>query len=807
MSSWQTTVLRPYQLEGANWLTDLPYGVRGKLLADGLGTGKTATALAAQRLRYERGLMENPCGLTFTTANSAHDWRREAARVWPELKVHLMGSEAVYKRKKETAEEFAIRRNGEWQAMLQSDQPGLIVSSYESAERIDEFITPRDILLDSVTIDECFVGETLVWTEDGPCFIETIKPGDFVYAFNGQKLVLREVTAIQSRLAHNLIEVVFPGHKVKSTANHPYLTMKGWRRAEDLKAGDEVVRVVSPEASVHLNQSLLWESVFRTMALQSPGVEAAVHGRVAGEDSSSSVGPSDQGAEGPGEEVLHTHDPEEPDAHVGHTQGRLGDTQGDGSPTSAGGKREDSPSASRETRGSSGVANGGRGEHGPGGRTPGGAEAGHRERNHQGGRRGGWPLASVAEGSGGGPAEGRLPPGFGVVRVQSVERGGSEKHGKGRVVHNLEVAEAHTYVVGVGGFVVHNCHNLKSANTSRAKLLRTFVARSRQTSLLTGTPVHNRPQDLFNLIDLCHRGAFGSYWKFAEKFFQLHQGARGFGQEVGDLLDKGVLDEAISYLVLGRTAADVMGQMPARQRVLKLVEAPGAERISPAKLHLFKESTGIEAACRGAVKFKLNAAVQLVLDIDKPVVLYTYKREDADKLSKLLTKAKVPNLVATGDSTTAKRDAIIQRWKMGEATALVCTMDAVRESATLVRADVMIFVDLSWLPGTMLQCEGRIDPARQPEKERRPVTYYYLVTKDGPDEVVAESLVHKIEQASGLGTKNQIADSFGEFLSPLDKRVKTEEISPAAMLDDLTARLVARANRFADLGMMEDGGM
>jgi SNF2 family DNA or RNA helicase len=312
---------------------------------------------------------------------------------------------------------------------------------------------------------------------------------------------------------------------------------------------------------------------------------------------------------------------------------------------------------------------------------------------------------------------------------------------------------------------------------------------------------------LFNLIDLCHRGAFGSYWKFAEKFFQLHQGSRGFGQEVGDLLDKGVLDEAIKYLVMGRTASEVMGQMPARQRVLKLIEAPGAERISPAKLHLFKESTGIEAACRNAVRYKLAAAVQLVLDIDKPVVLYTYRREDADKLSKLLTKAKVPNLVATGDSTTAKRDDIIQRWKMGEATALVCTMDAVRESATLVRADVMIFVDLSWLPGTMLQCEGRIDPARQPENERRPVTYYYLVTKDGPDEVVAESLVHKIEQASGIGSKNHIADSFGEFLTPLDKRSKAEEISPAAMMNDLTARLVARANRLADLGMMEDGGM
>lgn len=502
-TDWQTTNLRPYQLEAANWLTEMPrIGVRGKLLADGLGVGKSRSALGAQRLAFERGLMENPCGLVFTTANSVHDWGREAAKMWPELKVHLLGSECAYRRKKESKEDFDQRRNGEWQAMLlDTERPSLIVSSYEGAERIDAFITEREILLDRVTIDEA--------------------------------------------------------------------------------------------------------------------------------------------------------------------------------------------------------------------------------------------------------------------------------------------------------------HRLKSERTSRAKLLRTFVARSTQTSLLTGTPIENRPQDLFNILDLCHRGAFGSYWKFAERFFQIHVGDKGFGQEVGDLLDKDELDAAIKYLVMGRSSAEVMGKMPTRQRILKLIEAPGAERISPAKLHLFKESTGIEAACRGAVKYKLAAAVELVQDLDQPVVLYAYRREDANKLAELLMKAKIPTLVATGDSTTAKRDLIIERWKAGEATALVCTMDAVKESATLVRAAVMVFVDLTWLPGTILQCEGRIDPARQPENERRPVVYYYLVTKDGPDEVVAESLVHKIEQASGLAVKNGIADSFGEFLTPLDKRVKTTEISPILMMEDLTARLVARANRFADLGMLD----
>lgn len=498
---WRKDSLRSYQLAGAEWLVDLPPGARGRLLADGVGTGKTSTALAALRLRHEANQMSNPCALVFTTANSTYDWVREVQRFWPELKTYRMGDAPTYQKKGETDEAFDFRKNGEWRAMLQGKcGPSLIIGSYESADKIDAFITPNEILLDYVIIDEA--------------------------------------------------------------------------------------------------------------------------------------------------------------------------------------------------------------------------------------------------------------------------------------------------------------HSITHERSARAVQLRSFVARSLATALLTGTPVKNRPPDLYNLLDLCARNAFGSFWKFAGKYFNIHVGEKGFGKTVGDLLDAEALAEDIKPYVMGRSSVEVMGQMPARQRVLKLVDAPGAERVSPAKLHLFAESTGIEAACRGAVKYKLGAAVELAVNIAKPVVLYAYRREDADKLCKLLNKAKVPALLATGDSTTQQRDAIIERWKAGEATALVCTLDAVKESATLTRADVMIFVDLSWLASTIMQCEGRIDPARQPEKERRPVSYYYLVTKDGPDEVVAEALVHKIEQASGLGTSTGVTDSFGEFLSPLDKRAKSEKISPEEMLADITSRLTARANRFADLGML-----
>lgn len=492
--------LRPYQLEAAEWLTELPFGVRARILADGLGTGKSFSGLASQRRRYEKGKMDNPCGLVFAPGVALHDWRRTTEALWPEAFVHVFGTEPTYQRRGESDEAFDERRNGPWrQALLGKKGPAVLIADYALAEKLDDFLTQNNVLIDSLIIDEA--------------------------------------------------------------------------------------------------------------------------------------------------------------------------------------------------------------------------------------------------------------------------------------------------------------HALKRASTKRSKVIRGLVARCRQTTLLTGTPVHNRPYDLYNLLTMCRPNYWGSLYTWAGRYFNLRQGNNGIGTVIDELLDKQRLIEDTRDYIMGRSAVELMGQLPQEQRVLKLVDVPGAARISPAKVARLKEGSDLDKALRSAVRHKLDAAVELALDVDRPVVLYTYRREDAQTLAKKLTSVGITSTLATGDLSVTARDRAIERWKLGESTALVCTMDAVRESATLTRADVTIFVDLSWLPGTILQCEGRTAPSRQPVGSRRPVTYYYLVTRNGPDEVVAEAIVEKLSAAADIGAPNPKADALAETLKPLDRRVKSTE-DAKAMLVDLVARLETRANRLVELGML-----
>lgn len=75
-----SSVLRPYQKEGAKWLNTLALNGMSGILADEMGLGKTVQALAFLRQIGGKALVVCPSSLIF-------NWKREAERFVPELSV------------------------------------------------------------------------------------------------------------------------------------------------------------------------------------------------------------------------------------------------------------------------------------------------------------------------------------------------------------------------------------------------------------------------------------------------------------------------------------------------------------------------------------------------------------------------------------------------------------------------------------------------------------------------------------------------------------------------------------------------
>ncbi len=73
-------LLRPYQTEGVYWLVERAESVGGAILADDMGLGKTVQTLAALKYLGGPSLVVCPASLAF-------NWRAEAERFWPGVKV------------------------------------------------------------------------------------------------------------------------------------------------------------------------------------------------------------------------------------------------------------------------------------------------------------------------------------------------------------------------------------------------------------------------------------------------------------------------------------------------------------------------------------------------------------------------------------------------------------------------------------------------------------------------------------------------------------------------------------------------
>ena len=100
----------------------------------------------------------------------------------------------------------------------------------------------RDVW-DCIIVDECFPADTKIQTPHGTVPIQFICPCELVLTRNefSGKLEFCEVEELQVRSAKKLLKVTSSnGKSVICTPNHPFYTRNGYRKAADLKNGDDV---------------------------------------------------------------------------------------------------------------------------------------------------------------------------------------------------------------------------------------------------------------------------------------------------------------------------------------------------------------------------------------------------------------------------------------------------------------------------------------------------------------------------------------------------------------------------------------
>jgi superfamily II DNA or RNA helicase len=125
--------LRPYQRDGLDWLQFLAKYELGGILADDMGLGKTVQTLAHMLVEKQAGRLDRPC-LVICPTSVAPNWRAEAARFAPDLRVLLL---------------HGLDRSKRFDEIAQSD---LVLTTYALLPRDEKVLLDREWHL--VVVDE-----------------------------------------------------------------------------------------------------------------------------------------------------------------------------------------------------------------------------------------------------------------------------------------------------------------------------------------------------------------------------------------------------------------------------------------------------------------------------------------------------------------------------------------------------------------------------------------------------------------------------------------------------------------------------
>jgi SNF2 family DNA or RNA helicase len=246
---------------------------------------------------------------------------------------------------------------------------------------------------------------------------------------------------------------------------------------------------------------------------------------------------------------------------------------------------------------------------------------------------------------------------------------------------------------------------------------------------LTGTPLLNRPEELFTLATVfgCERLGWGSEPAF-KRAFEVGPDF-GYGPTYGT--PRPAAREGLRRISLRRTRAEVLPELPTKSyreipvsldgktvRALDAAHREYSERLSalerseslhdPAwawhdKLPTFEGYAEVRAGIAQRKVYAMEEWVEAHEAEGLPVVVISCHREPVDRLD-----VRDGWVTVTGDVATNERTRRVDAFQAGQYRGIAGTIGPLGVGHTLTRAADLLFVDRPFTPGLIDQAEDRV---------------------------------------------------------------------------------------------------
>lgn len=305
----------------------------------------------------------------------------------------------------------------------------------------------------------------------------------------------------------------------------------------------------------------------------------------------------------------------------------------------------------------------------------------------------------------------------------------------------------------------HYLKNMESTRTKLVLLRGALASRTDKKWFLTGTPILNRPVELYAILKACAPeviAPFTSYMGYTRYFCGGFQDGLTWNDRGASHIDELNARLVRSGFMLRRTKAEVLPELPEKTYEIIPVQVDQKpefeflwQKDDATKVNLgdyFNEdvSLGQLAAARQYIALeKLKVVIphikNLLLEKEK-VVVFAHHREVVSKLVDAL-KEYNPVKVIGGISAKEKDDAENNFQTVPGTRVFIGNIQAAGTGLTLTAADTAIFAELDWTPGNLIQASDRIHRIGQ----KSACLIQMFVTKDSIEEYMLRRLVEKKE--------------------------------------------------------------
>ena len=318
-------------------------------------------------------------------------------------------------------------------------------------------------------------------------------------------------------------------------------------------------------------------------------------------------------------------------------------------------------------------------------------------------------------------------------------------------------------------------HYVKNPDALRSKNF--YAIQGARRVLATGTPIVNRPKELFPLVHYLDPEKFPEFMPFAIRYCGAVRNGSGWNTSGASNLDE-LQVRLRGSIMIRRMKKEVLTELPPKTR--QIIELPAPDKIK----HLLKQENeqyqnkaGYLEACKAAMQnareandtaayqkaledfrktsglilsgiAELRKAVALAkvpyvvehlkeaMEEGNKVVCFAHHHEVMDAI-----RAHFPNSVKfSGQQSATEKNAAVERFQTDERCKLfVGGILAAGVGITLTASSHVVFAELDWVPGNLTQAEDRCHRIGQKDN----VLVQHLVLEGSLDFYIAEKVIAK----------------------------------------------------------------